>query len=64
MSLETLMALADALGTTPNTLLAGQTEQSDKGMEAFLAALEFDSEAQKQRFYAAVRALARGRHEL
>ena len=33
-------------------------------MAAFLAELEFDSEEQKQRFYAAVRALAQGRREL
>lgn len=64
MSLETLVALADALDATPNALLAGQKEQSDKGMAAFLAELEFDSEEQKQRFYAAVRALAQGRREL
>ncbi|MFR3225869.1 MAG: helix-turn-helix domain-containing protein [Blautia massiliensis (ex Durand et al. 2017)] len=64
MSLETLVALADALDATPNALLTGQKEQSDKGMAAFLAELEFDSEEQKQRFYAAVRALAQGRREL
>lgn len=64
MSLETLAALADALEVTPNVLLWGRHIRTSEELTAFLAELDFDDEAQRQRFYAAVRALARGRHEL
>lgn len=64
MSLETLAALAQALQVTPNVLLAGRPIQNHEELAAFLAELDFDSENQRQRFYAAVRALAKGRHEL
>ena len=64
MSLETLVALADALQATPNMLLSEQQAQSPEKMELFLSELDFDSEEQKKRFFAAVRALAKGRREL
>lgn len=64
MSLETLVALSCALGVTPNALLTGQPAQDSAGLAAYLAELDFDSEEQRQRFYGAIRALAKGRREL
>lgn len=64
MSLETLVALADALQVTPNRLLAGQDASNPETFGRFLSELDFDNEEQKQRFFAAVRALAKGRREL
>lgn len=64
MSLETLIALAEVLRVTPDTLLQGQIPVNEKTLGAFLNSLVFDSEEQKDRFYRSVQALAKGRDML
>lgn len=61
MSLETLVSLADVLHVTPDSLLSGQLPVHDASLISFLNGLTFDSPTQKQRFYNAIRALAKGR---
>lgn len=64
MSLETLIALSNALHVTPDAILQSQIPLTDSTITGFLSGLTFDSDAQKQQFYRAVRALAAGRAEL
>lgn len=64
MSLETLLALSNALRVTPNHLLREELEWNNDTLPLMLSELTFDDDQQQQRFYHAVRALIRGRKEL
>lgn len=64
MSLETLVALAEALHTTPNELLQDKIPLNSDTAGTFLSSLTFDSKEQEQTFYRCVKALAKGIREL
>ncbi|MBM6869808.1 helix-turn-helix transcriptional regulator [Pseudoflavonifractor phocaeensis] len=61
MSLETMMALVNALKVTPDMLLLDQKNLYEDAIFSFLGSLTFTNSEQKKRFYNAVRAIAKGR---
>ena len=61
MSLETMMALVNALEVTPDMLLLDQENLYEDAIFAFLGSLTFACPEQKKQFYNTIRALAKGR---
>lgn len=64
MSLETLLAVAAALGTGTDQLLFDQLPPTESSLDGILRAIASKPEAQKERFFAAVRVLVKGIDEL